>query len=210
VAAIPTAALNSVPKAPVEVKPKTRGRSSTVGVASSAASRPISELMSEGINPQNPPSKTSAAATGQESILPAIPAAKKGRDRSKTIEVTSDAYAAAKSVIGSEPVSANGSKKSVGKLDEPRSLRFTFSLSTTSTKDSAHILKELERVLKEGQVSFKTDAFTFTCKQFDVEFEIEICRIPRLSLNGLRIKRLTGNSWEYKNMITQLVGKMDI
>jgi MAP/microtubule affinity-regulating kinase len=165
-----------------------RGRSSTV----SAASPPAIIVQME---PQPP-------KTEKSSLLPPLPV--KRRDRSKTI-----GNPAAVSMDIPEPDLSN---KSLNKSpDEPRSLRFTFSVSTTSNKGIEHILTELHRVLQEGQIDFKQEKFVTVCiTPAGIEFEIEICKIPRLSLNGLRIKRLTGNAWEYKNLIGSLVTKMDL
>jgi len=93
---------------------------------------------------------------------------------------------------------------------EPRSLRFTFSVGTTSTKDPEAILTEIMRVLTEHGVKFETVAFVASCTFQDVEFEIEVCKLPRLSVNGLRFKRMSGNSWTYKNLLTDLIGKMQL
>jgi MAP/microtubule affinity-regulating kinase len=168
--------------------PNGRGRSSTV----SAASPPTITFQTE---PEPPKGE-------KPSLFP--PISPKRRDRSKTI-----GNPAAVSMDVPEPDLSN---KSLNKSpDEPRSLRFTFSVSTTSTKGIEHILSELQRVLHESQIDFKQEKFVSVCiSPSGIEFEIEICKIPRLSLNGLRIKRLTGNAWEYKNLIGTLVNKMDL
>jgi MAP/microtubule affinity-regulating kinase len=83
-------------------------------------------------------------------------------------------------------------------------------VSTTSSKGPDYLLNEIKRVLDESKVGFKTDGYTVVCTLDDLQFEVEICKIPRLSVNGLKIKRLCGNSWDYKNMVTALVGKMNL
>ncbi|KAJ3392552.1 Map microtubule affinity-regulating kinase [Lobulomyces angularis] len=93
---------------------------------------------------------------------------------------------------------------------EPRTLRFTFSVGTTSSKEPEVILQIMKKVLMESQVKYDINLFTATCRFEQVEFEIEICKLPRLSLNGLRFKRLLGDSWVYKNLLTDLIGKMDL
>ncbi|KAJ3032153.1 Serine/threonine-protein kinase par-1 [Rhizophlyctis rosea] len=93
---------------------------------------------------------------------------------------------------------------------EPRVLRFTFSVGTTSTKDPDTILSEVLRVLGEANIKYETQAYIAVCVHQDVEFEIEVCKLPRLSVNGLRFKRMSGNSWTYKNLLTDLIAKMNL
>ncbi|RKO86859.1 KA1 domain/Ssp2 C-terminal domain-containing protein, partial [Blyttiomyces helicus] len=91
-----------------------------------------------------------------------------------------------------------------------RSLRFTFSVSTTSTKEPEAIFAEVLRVLTEANVKHECTGYIATCQYQDVEFEIEVCKLPRLSVNGLRFKRMSGNSWNYKHLLSDLIGKMSL
>ncbi|KAI8830851.1 hypothetical protein BC829DRAFT_423361 [Chytridium lagenaria] len=94
---------------------------------------------------------------------------------------------------------------------EPRTLRFTFSVSTTSSKEPEFILSEIIRVLDSTPgLKYDVQAFICICLLDDLEFEIEVCKLPRLSVNGLRFKRLAGNSWNYKNLLTDIISKMNI
>ncbi|EPZ34932.1 Kinase associated 1 (KA1) domain-containing protein [Rozella allomycis CSF55] len=93
---------------------------------------------------------------------------------------------------------------------EPRSLRFTFSVSTTSTKSPDEIAAEITRALTDSQVQYEQISYLFQCSVAGMEFEIEICKLPRLSVNGLRFKRLNGNSWVYKQLCTTLLEKMKL
>lgn len=170
-----------------------RGRRSTVSAEATPPSILIqSDAVSTEMQTQNE----------KPSFLP--PIAPKRRDRSKTVGNSG--------AVSMDNADAEISNKSLNRNpDEPRSLRFTFSVSTTSTKDTQHILSELHRVLQEGRIEYRQDKFITTCvSNSGVEFEIEICKIPRLSVNGLRMKRLTGNSWDYKNIISEIVHKMDL
>lgn len=182
-------------RSPSNSPPSLQGRSRRSTVSNEAAPATI-PIENDAVNTeiQN--------QTDKPSFLP--PIAPKRRDRSKTV-----GNAGAVSI---ENADAEISNKSLNRNpDEPRSLRFTFSVSTTSTKDTQHILNELHRVLQESKIEYRQDKFITTCvTNCGVEFEIEICKIPRLSVNGLRMKRLTGNSWEYKNIISEIVKKMDL
>lgn len=41
-----------------------------------------------------------------------------------------------------------------------------------------------------------------------MEFEIFIVKVPLLSLHGIQFKRLTGNTWQYKNMAEQILREL--
>ncbi|ORZ37124.1 kinase-like domain-containing protein [Catenaria anguillulae PL171] len=93
---------------------------------------------------------------------------------------------------------------------EPRSLRFSFSVSTTSTRPAEEILADIVRVLTERQLPHTVVGFLVTCTAPDVDLELEVCRLPRLSVNGVRLKRLGGNTWQYKALCTDIIGAMKL
>ncbi|KND00191.1 CAMK/CAMKL protein kinase [Spizellomyces punctatus DAOM BR117] len=97
-----------------------------------------------------------------------------------------------------------------GQRAEPRVLRFTFSVSTTSTKEPEAILTEVLRVLTEAGVKFDVNGFIASCSFQGIDFEMEVCKLPRLAVNGLRFKRMSGDSWVYKNLLTDLISKMNL
>ncbi|KAI8918664.1 KA1 domain/Ssp2 C-terminal domain-containing protein, partial [Powellomyces hirtus] len=91
-----------------------------------------------------------------------------------------------------------------------RVLRFTFSVSTTSTKSPDAILAEVLRVLTAHGVKYEVIGFIASCSFQGTEFEMEVCKLPRLAVNGLRFKRMSGDSWAYKNLLTDLIAKMNL
>eukprot|EP01137_Pigoraptor_chileana_P016733 Opistho-2@6102 len=102
-------------------------------------------------------------------------------------------------------------KSSTTDKPEPRSLRFTFSVSTTSAKPAEAILEEMKRVLNEGRIHWEQkEPFLLACIAEELHFEMEVCKLPRLAMNGLRLKRNSGNSWAYKQICSDLIGKMQL
>merc|ERR1711916_425815 len=96
------------------------------------------------------------------------------------------------------------------KAAEPRSLRFTFSVSTTSDKPADDVMAEIKKALDAREIHYEQkETYLMNCLADDVNFEIEVCKLPRLGMNGLRLKRVSGNSWAYKSLCTELIGVMD-
>lgn len=94
---------------------------------------------------------------------------------------------------------------------EPRELRFSFSIATSSPKNATEIINEIQRVLKMTNVQYNlVNPFLVSCVAEEVDYEVEVCRLPRLSLNGIRIKRLQGNTWTYKNICERFLAQLCI
>ncbi|TPX44832.1 hypothetical protein SeMB42_g04192 [Synchytrium endobioticum] len=109
-------------------------------------------------------------------------------------------------IFKTPPLSGNGKQQK----KEPRTLRFSFSMSTTSTKDPDALISEIERVLKILDIRYEIQGYMAICVCSDIEFEVEICKLPRLSVNGLRFKRLAGEAWGYKAVTTDLIAKLQL
>eukprot|EP00128_Syssomonas_multiformis_P011563 Colp12_sorted_trinity150504_noHs@36419 len=104
-----------------------------------------------------------------------------------------------------------GSKQSSDDRLKPRSLRFTFNMQTTSTKEPHEILDEIKRVIAENGITYtQNEPFLLMCTKKEVQWEMEVCKLPRLSLNGVRYKRIAGNPVLYKNICTSIIEQMQL
>ncbi|XP_043085435.1 MAP/microtubule affinity-regulating kinase 3a isoform X2 [Puntigrus tetrazona] len=104
-----------------------------------------------------------------------------------------------------------------GKDGKPRSLRFTWSMNTTSTMEPADIINEIRKVLDANSCSHQQrERFLLLCAHGDsrsdslVQWEMEVCKLPRLSLNGVRFKRISGNSIAFKNIASKVAGELKL
>lgn len=100
---------------------------------------------------------------------------------------------------------------------KPRSLRFTWSMKTTSSRSPNEIMQEIRKVLDKNDCDYEQrDKFLLLCVHGDpnddtlVQWEIEVCKLPRLSLNGVRFKRISGTSIGFKNIASQITNDLKL
>ena len=105
-----------------------------------------------------------------------------------------------------------------GSGSKPRSLRFTWSMKTTSSLDPNEMMKEIKRVLESNRCDFEEhERYLLNCAFNDpspngapVQWEMEVCKLPRLSLNGVRFKRIAGTSVAFKNIATKIANELKL
>ena len=99
---------------------------------------------------------------------------------------------------------------------KPRSIP-ALSADVTTNQDPEYILTELSRALTASQYRYEAPnhKYTLLCSYGDqklsfVQWEAEICRLPLRSLNGIRYKKLAGNSAQFKAVLTRLSGEIKL
>uniref|UniRef100_I3LQZ4 non-specific serine/threonine protein kinase n=1 Tax=Sus scrofa TaxID=9823 RepID=I3LQZ4_PIG len=117
--------------------------------------------------------------------------------------------------IKSRNVSAE--QKEENKEAKPRSLRFTWSMKTTSSMDPNDMMREIRKVLDANNCDYEQrERFLLFCVHGDghaenlVQWEMEVCKLPRLSLNGVRFKRISGTSIAFKNIASKIANELKL
>ncbi|XP_017554263.1 serine/threonine-protein kinase MARK2 isoform X12 [Pygocentrus nattereri] len=121
------------------------------------------------------------------------------------------------SVSSSSPVSSTPSSTQSSKDTKPRSLRFTWSMKTTSSMEPNEMMKEIRKVLDSNNCEYELrERFMLLCmsgkpsRDDFVQWEMEVCKLPRLSLNGVRFKRIAGTSIAFKNIASKIANELKL
>lgn len=98
---------------------------------------------------------------------------------------------------------------------KPRSLRFTWSMKTTSSMNPHEMIKEIRRVLDENSCYYEQrEPFKILCcygpADSIVQWKLEVCKLPRLKLNGVRFKQISGTSIAFKNTTQRIANELKL
>lgn len=104
-----------------------------------------------------------------------------------------------------------------GREAKPRSLRFTWSMKTTSALEPGEMMREIRKVLDANSCRCELqERFVLLCAHGSpghesfVQWEMEVCKLPRLSLNGVRFKRIAGTSMAFKNIASKVANELKL
>ncbi|KAG8564170.1 hypothetical protein GDO81_016355 [Engystomops pustulosus] len=112
---------------------------------------------------------------------------------------------------------AEKEKDEVLRDSKPRSLRFTWSMKTTSSMEPNEMMSEIRKVLDANNCQHESqEKYMLLCIHGSpghdsyVQWEMEVCKLPRLSLNGVRFKRISGTSMAFKNIASKIANELKL
>ncbi|KAF1380496.1 hypothetical protein PFLUV_G00164380 [Perca fluviatilis] len=121
---------------------------------------------------------------------------------------------------GSGNTGGTGTPPAIGTQKDsakPRSLRFTWSMKTTSSMEPMEMMREIRKVLDSNSCEYEMrERYMLLCVSGNparddfVQWEMEVCKLPRLSLNGVRFKRISGTSIAFKNIASKIANELKL
>jgi len=95
--------------------------------------------------------------------------------------------------------------------EDCRTLRFAFSNATSTTHDADYVQQRINNVLLKEHIPFETVGYLTTATTEALTFELEVCKVPLIEgLHAVRMKRIQGDSWEYRDMHDRIVKGLEL
>lgn len=101
--------------------------------------------------------------------------------------------------------------------DKIKEVKGIFSVDTTTSAPPTLVVEEVIRVLElekenteEFRLKYKQKGYVFKCKYpaQHLAFVLEVCKIRKMDLTGVKSKRLKGDLWVYKDYCQRIITKL--
>ncbi|XP_009876185.1 PREDICTED: maternal embryonic leucine zipper kinase [Apaloderma vittatum] len=103
------------------------------------------------------------------------------------------------------------SKKKRPIRDRPRKVKAHYNVTTAQLLNPDQLLNEIIAVLSKKHVDYIQKGYTLKCQtrsdfgKVTMEFELEVCRLCKPELVGIRRQRLKGDAWVYKRLVEDIL-----
>jgi len=125
----------------------------------------------------------------------------------------SNAYATSRGASAWAPQTARGgSHDAIGGHDDAgASGPGTFQVSCSSRQTPRHIVQEVLRSLAAHGIGYRQISnFMVRCQVQSLRFQAEVVQLDRSSGYALRLARVSGDIWHYKEVCARLLSEMDL
>ncbi|XP_069500772.1 MAP/microtubule affinity-regulating kinase 4 isoform X3 [Ambystoma mexicanum] len=105
------------------------------------------------------------------------------------------------------------------KETEPRLLRFTWNVKVTSTQDPEDMMVAIRNATDSTHCRCRQmEPFLLSCtagkdgggSEHFSQFEVEVCRLQRLGVNGVLFRRVSGTALAFRNMVTKISNELQL
>ncbi|XP_050769054.1 maternal embryonic leucine zipper kinase [Gymnogyps californianus] len=103
------------------------------------------------------------------------------------------------------------SKKKRSTRDGPRKLKAHCNVTTTQLLNPDQLLNEIITVLSKKHVEYVQKGYILKCQtrsdfgKVTMEFELEVCKLSKSEVVGIRRQRLKGDAWVYKRLMEDIL-----
>jgi len=92
---------------------------------------------------------------------------------------------------------------------KPRELRIPVHHRTITTDSPDAILTKIKSCLADNGFTNQWNThYCLVCAKHNLTFELEICSLPNLDINGIKFSRISGDIWLYKKICKKILKKL--
>lgn len=96
-------------------------------------------------------------------------------------------------------------------IKDPREARFSISTYSASDQPPDMIMERIKQVLAMMEIEYhQKSAYYIKAEGFELIFEVEVCIVEGLNVYGVKIRRISGDRWEYARIAKKFLRKLDL
>jgi hypothetical protein len=95
-----------------------------------------------------------------------------------------------------------------GKMGMPKIIKQPFNCSAVINSPPEIVFKTVTDLLVKNEVEWVNDGYVCEGIWGDIKFEIEVCKIPKQDVFGIRMKRISGDTWQFKTIAAKITQQL--
>ncbi|XP_070551720.1 serine/threonine-protein kinase SIK3 homolog isoform X2 [Ptychodera flava] len=95
---------------------------------------------------------------------------------------------------------------------EPTTLKYARSFSLMTAKELPDVVQEIRRTLdtRGPSLTYQNSENMFSLENRGVRMELEVCQVPGMPINGVRLRKIAGDAWQYRKLCNELLAGMNL